>query len=188
MCIQKSYKRVCTWNERALPRVCRHCHVSASPRGRIHRQLYLSPTSLLSLHQATHAHLHAMARHGTLMPEGHDQRRVCSSTPWHAPDGDDERRVCNAGPDGCSPQSWASSDRLGQAPSAAPRCSDMVCDTVCDEYGRRFYCPTLAASNVVGLPPSVVPGQCAQTLMTRLGLHGRDAFDLSTLSPRTFSL
>ena len=138
--------------------------------------------------QSPPGHARPPARHGTLMPEGQDQRRVCTSTPWHAPDGDDERRVCNAGPDGCSPQSWASPDRLGQAPSAAPRCSDTVCDKVCDEYGRRFYRPTLAASNVVALPPSVVPGQCAQTLMTRLGLHGRDAFDLSTLSPSTFSL
>ena len=60
-------------------------------------------------------------------------------------------------------------------PSATPRCSDKIYD----EYGRRFHRPTLAANNVVALVNEAwFREQCAQTLTTRLGLHGRDAFDL----------
>ena len=111
-----------------------------------------------------------------LLPTVSTRPRTPASTLM--PDEEDERHVFNAGadlPDAEMTDGCESPILSVVRPSATSNTSH----DIFDEHGRRFYRPALKANNLVALVDHAwFRKECAQTLMTRLGLHCRDAFDL----------
>ena len=111
-----------------------------------------------------------------LLPTVSTRPRTPASTLM--PDEEDGRHVFHAGPD-LSDAEMTDGCESPILSVVRPSATSNTSHDIFDEHGRRFYRPALKANNLVALVDHAwFRKECAQTLMTRLGLHCRDAFDL----------